>query len=125
MVNRHLFLNSFSVDQAKKSLPAIIQNGRRPFPKIHTGLRTTAGLQGSLAEQAQDHGDLAGVVNAMLFDAGNRLPHNVEYEHPFIGCQSYVPMTQKLYIPRRSSNPIHSLSGFDGQSQPNRFGDSD
>ncbi len=39
MVNRHLFPNNFSVDQAKKSLPAIIQNARPPFPKIHTGLR--------------------------------------------------------------------------------------
>jgi hypothetical protein len=41
MVYRHLFPNNFSVDQAKKSLPAIIQNARLPFPKIHTGLRPT------------------------------------------------------------------------------------
>ena len=39
MVNRHLlFPNNFSVDQAKNHWPAIIQNTRPPFPKIHAGL---------------------------------------------------------------------------------------
>jgi hypothetical protein len=37
MVNRHLFPNTFSVDQAKKSLPAIIPDRPPTVPKdTHT-----------------------------------------------------------------------------------------
>jgi hypothetical protein len=28
------------------------------------------------------------------FNAGNRLPDNVKYQHPFIGRQNYIPMTR-------------------------------
>src|SRR5260370_39289772 len=56
--------------------PQSFRTARPPFPKIYTGLRTTAALQGSLAEHAQDHGDLAGVVDGMLHDS---------LEHCFVG----------------------------------------
>ncbi len=37
---------------------------------------------------------LTNLVSIEHFDAGNRLPDNVEYEHPFLGGQSYVPVTR-------------------------------
>jgi len=52
MVNRHLFLNNFSVDQAKKLLPAIIQNGPPTVPK-DTHRTEAAGAECNRSERPQ------------------------------------------------------------------------
>lgn len=73
----------------RRHSPAHFPGNRRVVRLPATSYRRAKGISGKSRLEL-----LAKLVTIEHFDAGNRLPDNVEYEHPFIGRQSYVPVTR-------------------------------
>ena len=69
--------------------PAHFPGYRRVVRLPATSYRRAKGISGKSHLEL-----LPKLVTIEHFDAGNRLPDNVEYEHPFLGRQSYVPVTR-------------------------------